>query len=86
MRVELSTAGQHALSGAEIDGALVEMLEPRVLMAVGKKQEETFDLHAFAVDQQLLKAARRADVRRDFVNLTEPANHNLNWLARMVHR
>src|SRR5215470_9306912 len=56
--VELAAFHQHALALAQVDRVFVEPLEPSVLMAVGEVEEQALHLHAAAVSEEFLQAAR----------------------------
>src|SRR3546814_9859172 len=51
-RVQLATLDERARTGAEIDRILVQMLQPGVLMPVGKHEKQTSDLDAPAGAQK----------------------------------
>ena len=53
--IELAAAHEHSLAVAEVDGLAVELLQPGVVMALGKPEEQALDLDVAAIDEQRLK-------------------------------
>lgn len=53
--VEDAAFDEHTLAGTQIDSFLVESLEPRLLMSIGKEEEQALDLNARAILQEVLQ-------------------------------
>ena len=58
--VELSALHQHAFPFAEIKLLVLERLQPCMRVAIGEEKEQSFDLDAFAIGQQLLQPIGRS--------------------------
>src|SRR5579871_873046 len=58
LRVQLPALHEHALSSPEVDILAIQLLLPRVLVPLGKPQEEAFHLHTAAGYQESTQPPR----------------------------
>jgi hypothetical protein len=72
-RVELTALDEHAFALAKIDRIFLDALRPRVLMPVGKEEEESLHLDTPAHGKQFLQASRiqAREPFKQFVDLME---------------
>ena len=61
--VQCSSAHEQPLSFTEIDCLLVEALQPRMLVPVGKEEEQALHFDTATIEEEFLKAAR-AQIRK----------------------
>ena len=74
--VEDAAFDKHTLAAAKLDSFLVEALEPRVLVSIGKIEEQALDLDASAILQQFLQASR--------AEIAEPAEQGIDLFEGLM--